>query len=52
MTLTLPKTGFRPEHAGQLVLADIGIPPEAFRRGGLGFVSPFGDRFRIPLTIS
>jgi NAD(P)H-hydrate epimerase len=52
MTLALPKTGLRPEHAGQLVLADIGIPAEAFRRGGLVFVSPFGDRFRIPLTIS
>jgi NAD(P)H-hydrate epimerase len=52
MTLALPKTGLRPEHAGQLVLADIGIPAEAFRRGGLAFVSPFGDRFRVPLTIS
>jgi NAD(P)H-hydrate epimerase len=52
MTLALPKTGLRPEHAGQLVLADIGIPAEAFRRAGLAFVSPFGDRFRIPLTIS
>ena len=52
MTLALPKTGLRPEHTGQLVLADIGIPAEAFRRGGLAFVSPFGHRFRIPLTIS
>ncbi|MBI2187061.1 MAG: NAD(P)H-hydrate epimerase [Acidobacteria bacterium] len=52
MTLALPKTGLRPEHAGQLVLADIGIPAEAFRRAGLAFVRPFGDRFRIPLTIS
>lgn len=52
MTLALPKTGLHPEHTGQLVLADIGIPAEAFRRGRLAFVSPFGDRFRIPLTIS
>lgn len=52
MTLALPKTGLHPEHTGQLVLADIGIPAEAFRRAGLAVVSPFGDRFRIPLTIS
>jgi NAD(P)H-hydrate epimerase len=37
LTLALPKTGLRPENAGQLVLADIGIP---------------GDQFRIPLTAS
>ncbi|MBI3047491.1 MAG: NAD(P)H-hydrate epimerase [Acidobacteria bacterium] len=52
MTLALPKTGLRPEHAGQLMLADIGIPAEAFRRAGFVFISPFGDRFRIPLTVS
>jgi NAD(P)H-hydrate epimerase len=50
LTLALPKTGLRPENAGQLVLADIGIPAETFRRAGVTMVNPFGDRFRIPLT--
>lgn len=52
MTLALPKTGLHPENTGQLVLADIGIPAEVFRRVGLATVSPFGDGFRIPLTVS
>jgi NAD(P)H-hydrate epimerase len=50
MTLALPKTGLRPDNCGQLVLADIGIPAATFRRAGLAYISPFGDRFRIPLT--
>jgi NAD(P)H-hydrate epimerase len=52
ITLALPKTGLRSENAGHLVLADIGIPSEAIRRAGIAVVSPFGDRFRIPLTIA
>ncbi len=52
MTLALPKTGLRSENAGHLVLADIGIPIGAFRRAGLVGISPFGDRYRIPLAIS
>jgi NAD(P)H-hydrate epimerase len=52
MTLALPKTGLRPDNCGHLVLADIGIPAGTFRRAGLAYVSPFGDRFRIPLTIA
>ncbi len=52
MTLALPKTGLRPDNCGQLVLADIGIPAGTFRRAGLAYVRPYGDRFRIPLTIA
>lgn len=52
MTLGLPKTGLRPENAGHLVLADIGMPTEAFRRAGIADVRPFGDQYLIPLTIS
>ncbi len=52
MTLALPKTGLRPGACGELVLADIGIPAGTFHRAGLPYISPFGDRFRIPLTIT
>ncbi len=51
MTLALPKTGLLPEKTGKLFLADIGIPEETYRRLGLAYVPPFGDRFRVPLTI-
>ena len=50
MTLELPKTGLLPEKTGKLFLADIGIPEETYRRMGLAYVPPFGDRFRVPLT--
>jgi NAD(P)H-hydrate epimerase len=50
MTLALPKTGLASGKAGQVVLADIGIPQETYRRIGLTYVPPFGDRFRVPLT--
>jgi NAD(P)H-hydrate epimerase len=51
MTLALPKTGLLPEKTGDLFLADIGIPEETYRRLGLNYVSPFGNRFMIPLTL-
>jgi len=40
LTLALPKTGLRRVH-GKLYLADIGIPPEVFRRLGLQLEPPF-----------
>ncbi len=49
MTLALPKTGLLPNNTGQLFLADIGIPEAIYRRLGLNYASPFGDRFRVPL---
>ncbi len=50
MTLALPKTGLVSRKAGQVVLADIGIPGETYRRAGLKYVSPFGNRFRVHLS--
>ena len=49
MTLALPKTGLAQQGVGELVLADIGIPEETYRRLGVSYVSPFGNRFRVPL---
>lgn len=49
MTLALPKTGLAQQGVGELVLTDIGIPEETYRRLGVSYVSPFGNRFRVPL---
>jgi NAD(P)H-hydrate epimerase len=50
LTLALPKTGLR--HApGALYLADIGIPPEVYRRLGVTFEPFFGDRYWVELRI-
>jgi len=51
MTLALPKSGLARAEAGELILADIGIPAETYRRAGVSYVSPFGNRFRVPLFI-
>lgn len=54
LTLALPKTGLLPEHTGDLILADIGIPPGAYAWETLKllYTPPFGDRFLVPLTIT
>ena len=54
LTLALPKTGLLPEHTGDLILADIGIPPGvyAWETLKLLYTPPFGDRFLVPLTIT
>ena len=54
MTLALPKTGLLPNKTGELILADIGIPPDAYswKTLQLKYTPPFGDRFRIPLQIN
>ena len=49
MTLALPKTGLVPRRTGRLLLADIGIPAETYRRLGLAHASPFGDRYLVTL---
>lgn len=49
MTLALPKTGLLPERTGELYLADIGIPAEAYRRLNLEYTDPFGPHFWVPL---
>lgn len=50
LTLALPKTGLEPSTAGEIWLADIGIPEATYRRMGLDYVSPFGGRFCVRLT--
>lgn len=51
MTLALPKCGLARAEVGELILADIGIPEETFRRASVPYSSPFGNRFRVPLFI-
>jgi NAD(P)H-hydrate epimerase len=48
MTLALPKLGLA-QAAGEIVLADIGIPAETYQRIGIAYRSPFGNHFRVPL---
>lgn len=49
VTLALPKLGLRREHAGDLWLADLGIPPGVYARAGIAF-RPFLDfGSRLPL---
>jgi NAD(P)H-hydrate epimerase len=50
MTLAAPKHGLCASRAGEIVLADIGIPAEVYRRLGrpqMGF--SFKGRYRVPL---
>lgn len=49
MTLALPKTGLRPDNAGQIYLADIGLTSEIYRRIGLPPVPSFEEKFVIKL---
>lgn len=50
LTLALPKAGLTTEDVGELWLSDIGIPPATLERAGIGFIDPFGHRWRIRLT--
>ena len=49
LTLALPKYGLRAENAGELWLADLGIPPGVYARAGLTFEPPFGASGRVRL---
>ena len=50
MTLALPKTGLGVAAAGDLLLADIGIPGETYRRAGVEVPKElFGDEFVVPI---
>ena len=51
VTLALPKMGLHPETAGEIWLADIGIPERAFRKLRVDYIAPFGNQFLIPLEI-
>lgn len=50
MTLALPKTGLLRADAGELSLADIGIPEGVCRRIAPAYVPPFGNRYRVHLA--
>ncbi len=48
LTLALPKTGLGGSAAGEVWLADIGIPGEVYRRVGVDMTPEvFGDRYRV-----
>jgi NAD(P)H-hydrate epimerase len=51
MTLALPKTGLASGKGGNLLLADIGIPVETYRRLNLSYLSPFASRYMVPLHL-
>jgi NAD(P)H-hydrate epimerase len=51
MTLALPKTGLAFGTTGDLLLADIGIPVDTYRRLNLQYTSPFGNRYVVPLHL-
>ena len=52
LTLALPKPGLKNPAAGEICLADIGIPPEVYKPLGIFFEPFFSDQYRIPLTRS
>ncbi|MGB5895184.1 MAG: NAD(P)H-hydrate epimerase, partial [Ignavibacteriaceae bacterium] len=47
ITLALPKTGLYPEKCGEIILADIGIPPTVFEKAGINYSSPFTSTFYV-----
>ena len=49
LAFALPKRGLRRGNAGDLRLADLGIPPGVYARAGLAFPSPFGDASTVEL---
>ncbi len=49
LTLGLPKRGLNETSAGELWLADLGIPPGVFARAGIAFAPVFGDSDRVRL---
>lgn len=49
LTLALPKQGLTRENAGELWLADLGIPPGVFARAGIAFSPVFGKETRLQL---
>jgi NAD(P)H-hydrate epimerase len=51
LTLALPKIGLMAGTAGRLLLGDIGIPLETYRRLHLSHVPPFGYRYVVPLDM-
>ena len=50
VTLGLPKRGLTQENAGELWVADLGIPPGVFARAGVAFAPFFGAASCVPLA--
>ena len=50
MTLALPETGLLPDTAGDMFLANIGIPQETYQRTHVKYVNPFGKAYWIRLA--
>ena len=51
LTLALPKTGLTDANAGEVTLADIGIPVGVYRRMELGYENPFDSRYGVPISV-
>lgn len=51
VTLALPKTGLRRGGAGEILLADLGIPGETFQRAGLRVKPAFERDFVVPIAL-
>lgn len=49
LTFGLPFTGLHEGNAGELILADIGIPTQVYLRAGIPFTSPFERRYWVKL---
>lgn len=49
LTLALPKSGLTNPLAGELILADIGIPPELYDQIGVKFNPFWGSGWRLPI---
>lgn len=52
LTLALPKTGLAIGTAGDLWLADLGIPRATYERAGVDYTDPFGACDRVRLRLS
>lgn len=50
LTLALPKVGLSEQNAGELWLADLGIPPGVYARAGIAFEPIFGRSTRLRLV--
>ena len=50
LTLGLPKRGLTRANAGDLWVADLGLPPGVFARAGVAFAPFFGNASRVPLA--
>jgi len=51
LTLALPKTGLMSGKGRRLLLGDIGIPFETYRRLDLAYIPPFGTGYIVPLHL-